>query len=97
MILFKIIIISVLIFELWFLQLLYKNDYNKEVKLNIKQLNLNLKMIEDYSRINDELYQENQELEMKIENITRELLSRDKKYNELLEENKRLKGEESNG
>lgn len=94
----KIIIICLIIFELWFFQILYKNKWNGEIEANEDYMDRNFKwsqsILKDYEELlNDyaKLKESFKGLMEKNENITRELLSRDKKYNELLSEYNKLK------
>lgn len=91
MLIIKIIMICLIIFELWFFQILYKNKWNEEVKANEDYMDRNFKwsqsILKDYEELlNDyvKVKENSKRLIKKNENITRELLSRDKKYNELL-------------
>ena len=87
----KIIMICLIIFELWFIQILYKNKWNEEFEENMdyrdKMHNWSMNILSEQSKLLDNYL----ELKIKNENITRELLSRDKKYNELLSEYNKLK------
>lgn len=80
----KIIMICLIVYVLWFLMILYKNKWIEECDLTSQQLKLEMKLINDYTKQIDELIVKNQ-------NIERELLSRDNKYNELLNEYNKLK------
>lgn len=87
----KIIMICLIIFELWFIQILYKNKWNEEFEENMdyrdKMHNWSMNILSEQSKLLDNYL----ELKIKNENITRELLNRDKKYNELLNEYNKLK------
>lgn len=87
----KIIMICLIIFELWFIQILYKNKWNEEFEENMdyrnKMHNWSMNILAEQSKLLDNYL----ELKIKNENITRELLNRDKKYNELLNEYNKLK------
>lgn len=80
----KIIMICLIVYVLWFLMILYKNKWMEECDLTSHQLKFEMKLINDYTKQIDELI-------VKNKNIERELLSRDKKYNELLSEYNKLK------
>ncbi len=80
----KIIMICLIVYVLWFLMILYKNEWKRECDLTSQQLKFEMQLINDYTKRINEVMIEN-------ENITRELLNRDKKYNELLNEYNKLK------
>lgn len=87
----KIILICLIIFVLWYIQILYKNKWNEEFEENMdyreKMHKWSTNILAEQSKLLDNYL----ELKIKNENITRELLSRDKKYNELLSEYNKLK------
>lgn len=85
---FAIVYIILVIILLWIEKMLYKNSYDEEFKINLKHIEFENKLIHDYTKMVDDIYTE---LTAKNENITRELLARDKKYNKLLEEYNALK------
>ena len=80
----KIIIICLIIFELWFFQILYKNKYNNEVDANMEYMDRVSKWSDEVLSDQEESIEKYKKLLAKKQNIERELLSRDKKYNELL-------------
>lgn len=84
MIIIKMILICLIIFELWLLMVKYKNDWLEESKLNLKLLEFNVKTSLKYS-------EELSKAEIEKENISRELLAREKQYNKLLEDYNKLK------
>lgn len=84
MLMIKIIMICFIVFVLWWYIILYKNEWRKECDLTSQQLKFEMQLINDYTKQIDELMVKNQ-------NIEREILSRDKKYNELLSEYNKLK------
>lgn len=87
----KIIMICLIICMLWFCQILYKNKWNEEFKENKYYRDKIHKWSIDIFSERSKILDDNLELKIKNENITRELLNRDKKYNELLNEYNKLK------
>lgn len=87
----KIIMICLIICMLWFCQILYKNKWNEEFKENMDYRDRvhkwSMNILSEQSKLLDNYL----ELKIKNENITREILNRDKKYNELLNEYNKLK------
>lgn len=84
MIIIKMILICLIIFELWLLMVKYKNDWLEESELTLKLLEFNLKLSKTYSK-------DLEEVNIEKENISRELLAREKQYNKLLEDYNKLK------
>lgn len=91
MLMIKILLICLIIFVLWYVQILYKNKWNEEFEENMdyrdKVHKWSTNILSEQSKLLDNYL----ELKIKNENITRELLNRDKKYNELLNEYNKLK------
>lgn len=87
----KIILICLIIFVLWYVQILYKNKWNEEFEENMDYRDRvhkwSMNILSDHSKLLDDYL----DLKIKNENITRELLNRDKKYNELLNNYNKLK------
>lgn len=91
MLMIKIFLICLIIFVLWYIQILYKNKWNEEFEENMdyrdKVHKWSTNILSEQSKLLDNYL----ELKIKNENITRELLNRDKKYNELLNNYNKLK------
>lgn len=91
MLMSKIIMICLIILVLWFGQVLYKNKWNEEYKESNDYKDKVHKWYTNILSEQSKLLDNYLELKIKNENITRELLNRDKKYNELLNNYNKLK------
>lgn len=84
MMIIKMIFICLIIFELWYMMVKCKNYWLEESELNLKILESHVKTSQKYS-------EELNKAEIEKENISRELLAREKQYNKLLEDYNKLK------
>lgn len=84
----NIVLLCFIVFELWYMMVSYKNDWLEEAEINLNLLELNLKECQRHS-------EELNEAEIEKENISRELLAREKQYNKLLEDYNKLKNKDN--